>query len=170
MDWAAIVQALAKIPKELPAPAALASGFILFAPEYWAAKLGIVQIRTQYRGSLGVLFVTALAFLIPMAAGLGKQGLGPWLLRVYRMRKLRKLSEAEKALLRPAIKKLSRIAYSDRVTDAVTGLQRAGVCEVRRRDGYAAEGFQIHLEWWAWILLKQYPDLVGAGVSEDEAD
>ncbi|MBI3666197.1 MAG: superinfection exclusion B family protein [Acidobacteria bacterium] len=63
-DWISKIVDVARLPAKFVAAICMASGFALFSPESWLAKLGVSQLQVNYRTYFGFAFILSAAYLL----------------------------------------------------------------------------------------------------------
>jgi len=142
----------------------LASGALLFLPDGALGVLGLVQLRTTYRGWIGAVFILSAALLLshPLAAWGGR--IRAWwskkeFVRVSRKRLLQ-LTPVEKGILRKFIAENTRTQTLNFMDGVVTGLESAHIVYRASNVGTADGDFAYNLQPWAWEQLRKTPDLL----------
>ena len=63
MEWLSRIVDLAKIPTRLFAVVVVASGLVLFLPQKAVQRIGVVELRADYTGYLGIAFIVSVSLL-----------------------------------------------------------------------------------------------------------
>jgi hypothetical protein len=150
------------------------TGFLLFAPQSTLESLGLLFIRTQYRGWIAGLFFLALAMLLAnLLPGIFKFAKSE-LRKNRRMqqgyKRLQNLTWEEKTILQLYILQGKRATNLSVTDGAVTELMREGIIIFPLSAQLFEEG-----EWetacsiapWAWDYLNKYPELLKMSESEN---
>jgi hypothetical protein len=147
---------------------ALATGIGLFADDQFITKLGLVDLRTQYRSQLGIVFISASSLLAAQA------GAWIWQLSVGKIQRARRgrrelaslqdslrfLTPEEQAYLVPFIHGQSNTLYF-RIEDGIAGgLVAKRILYRSSNIGHRLTGFAHNIQPWAKEYLDQHPDLL----------
>lgn len=158
-----LLEALKLAPRYLIA-LSLVLGITLFAPDEWTQKLGISHLAEDYRQVIGLSFLLSLALLLVYAGQWVAKKIGRALYeRKFKRdlaKRLRRLTEDEKQILRYYIAKQTRantLRYEDGV---VQGLVGSGVIFRTSNMGSLLEGFAFNINEFAWDMLNEDPSLL----------
>lgn len=143
---------------------ALATGFVLLAPESWISALGLHAVSNQLEPWIGAAFVLSSAMALVRAVA----AVGGWSRKKYRKRELRKqridrlhrLTPSEKKILRGYLKNRTRTQQLNVMDGDVRSLVNAGIIHQASALGELRTGWAFNIREWAWDYLHQNPELL----------
>lgn len=158
----------------------IATGAILFIGEDAAHTLGISDLRNQYRGELGLLFIGSISLVVAQALwGAGR--IGSSIAKDLRdkrkaqqnlqakQKELEKLTPDEKAYLVPYIIEPQKNTQYFEIDDGIAGgLAAKHIIYQASSVGGLISGFAFNLQPWAREHLQAHPELL-VGASEGQA-
>lgn len=143
---------------------AIATGVGLLSPDWFIAKLGLVQLRDQYRAYVGLAFIASSALLFAQALAAGAQ----MTRRAYRRRRMREsdrellhtLTPDEKAYLLPFVIGGQNTLYFRAQDGVAGGLVAKKILYNSSSLGSMLSGFAHNLQPWARDYLEKNPHLL----------
>lgn len=139
------------------ATVAISTLMLLVLPRRALQGLMADQIVARYGGAIGLVFVVAtVAFLVEMVTSEHVRG---WRQRRERAKRLRQLTEEEKAVLRRYIYGGTRTQYFDVSSGIAMGLVREGILFCPVQVGHA-EKFAFNITPWTWDYLDKHRHLL----------
>lgn len=146
---------------------ALASGLVLLLPEPALSRLGLAQLPTWLRSSLGIVFVLSVALLLAHTLALGLAAANRWIGHWRNLRRgrsaLRELGGQEKQLLRRYLKEDTQTQIAQFGAGVANGLEAKGILYRSSSISRSADFFAYNIQPWAWREIKRHPDLVEDG-------
>jgi hypothetical protein len=169
LDSIAKVLDIMKVPIRLIFGLCVAAAVFLYSPDFFVAKLGLLEYRDKYRAYFGVLVLILVAMVI---ANVVTWPLDMWnnyaLLRV-RQKNLRILTAEEKQILDGFISNKTQSRYLSVQSGVVKGLvykeiiyRTSNISDPMH--GFAA--FAHNIQPWAWDYLNEHPELLSRGIDE----
>ena len=159
----ALIEFLKLAPRYLIA-LSLAAAFLLFAPDKFIQRIGVLELTQNHRPVLGVTLVVSASICFVSIGGAGATLLKKWwgTRKFYRraMKRLHCLNEDEKQILRFYLVENTR-ANSLRIDDGVVqGLVAEGIIYRSTSVGYMTDGFAHNIRDFAWDYLKKHQSLL----------
>ena len=167
IDWSiALKTAQEWLSKSIPAQlaVAIASGVVLFGPEWMIAGMGLRAIRDDYRPVLGGALLIIVSLLCAEGAstvlGWGRQRIVGRRNDQIRIRRLHDLTPHERVALRGYLEHDTRTRYFQPSNGVAQGLVHAQIIYRAANLSSPAEGFAYNVQPWAWHYLRAHPELV----------
>lgn len=137
---------------------------LLFSPEKYIIKLGIVDIVESYRKYIGMAFLVDMIFILVHILEYGINKLrARWI--YYHLvkkgkRKVRNLTKSEKKILRGFIENESKTSCLPMNNGNVTALSNAHIIYVSSQMSVSHLNFPYNLNEWAWEYLNKNKHLL----------
>jgi hypothetical protein len=151
---------------------AVFAGLLLFAPNSFIERLGLVEIVDKNRTWVGLAFILVISLLsvnlFEPVIGYFKEKWNKWKTRKSQEHRLNNLTLEEKAIMRGYILKNTRTQYL-RVDDGVVrGMEREGLIYMASNLGGVGFSFNFafNIHPWAWTYLSNHQDLIKEGNNE----
>ena len=153
-------------------PICIFTGFVVFAPPNVLSFFGLTEFVSTYRAYFGSAFLLSAA-LVASSACIAFYG---WLkrkhreraTREYRHRRLRQLTEDEKAILRGYIEDQTRTQNLSMSDGRVGQLVREKILIRSSSLGTFADFFAFNIQPWAWEYLNEHPELLNLSEAAPE--
>ena len=158
IDWGKIVESL-KLPPRYVFALALAGALVLFLPDTFVNRIGLLTFRQRFLPFIGAITLLSSTLLVAHAGAF----IVDWLKRRINLRAMQKslksLTAGEKDALRPFIldgENTRDFAVNDGVAG---GLHARHILFPSSNAGYAMM-FPYNLQPWARDYLKKHPKLI----------
>jgi hypothetical protein len=140
------------------------TGFVAFAPPTWLSIFWITGLVSSYRPWFGLAFLLSAALLASSALIATCE----WLkgkyreraTRKYRHRRLRQLTEDEKAILRGYVEGQTKTQYLAMSNGTVGQFVAEKILFRASSLGSVADYFPYNIQPWAWKYLNEHPELL----------
>jgi hypothetical protein len=155
-------------------PICIFTGFVVFAPPNVLSIFGITGIVESYRAYFGLAFLLSAALLASSALIATCEWLkGKYRERVtrkYRRRRLRQLTEDEKAILRGYIEGQTRTQYLAMSNGTVGQFVVEKILFRASSLGSVADYFPYNIQPGAWEYLNDHPEVLEPASLPDHGD
>jgi Super-infection exclusion protein B len=170
------MEALAKFFELLKAPIRLIIGafvvdaILVFGPNSFLKRLGVLQYREEGKPYFGWLLALLTAWIVAAIAGAIEDKLKEYLFLRDRKKRLALLTAEEKNVLRRYIEGKTRSLYLDIGSPLVKGLENEAIIYRSTSisspmHGFGAFGYNI--QDWAWEYLNEHRDLLGLSARDE---
>jgi hypothetical protein len=161
-----LVEAIKLSPRYL-LPVCLFSGFVVFAPPETLSIFGLTDIVERYRPWFGLAFLASSVLLL----GAALAALYGWLqtrrreraMLKHGRRRLKRLTEDEKAILRGFIEGQTRTQYLPISDGRVRQFEMERIIFRASKLGQYPDAFAYNIQPWAWEYLNKHPEVLDPG-------
>lgn len=168
-----ILEGLKLAPRYLIA-IGLVAGLILFGGTKFQETLGVSQFAKDQRAVLGILFLSSIVLLLVAVSGGGIDRIKRfWRERSFQkrvMKRLQRLTEDEKQILRYYIVKNTRANMLRVENGVVAGLVSDGIIYQSTIHGSIVEGVAHNIRDFAWDYLHVYPEVLNGSTTINYTD
>ena len=164
-EWKFVFEA-AKLSLRYVLAVGVSLGVILFFPDSFIDRLGLLTFRQQYQPYLGAAFLLSVAILCTDSFG----AVAAWARKLYRERmtlreartRLKHLTPEEQALLRGYLEGQTKTANFLLSSGVVAGLSEVGIIYRSTNHGRGHDPrFDHNIADWAWDYLHEHPEFIG---------
>jgi len=155
---------LIKVPIRYVIGVALVNSFVLFCPNSWVDRIGLLKYREDGKSYLGLSLLVLGAIIISNFAGFLIARSKDYLFLRVRRQRLHALTSEEAQVLRQYIVTQSRTAYLSMQSGVTRGLEHEQI--IYRSSNLSSPGagfasFAYNIQPWAWNYLNEHRDLLG---------
>jgi len=154
---------LLKQPLRYSVAIGIVVSIVLFSPDSIMSHLGLLKYRDEGKPYFGVILLLCIALAIAGAIGAVVEKINDSRFLRARKRRLRRLSNGEKQVLRGYIDGQTRSQYFDVTSGLINGLVSESI--IYRASNlsspqYGMMAFAYNIQPWAWDYLNEHRDLL----------
>lgn len=159
LDW------LKEFPKHF-LPFGIFAAISLFAPDTILSKIGIIEIRNQYKPYLGAVLVLSITFVL--SAGLtfawdrAKEMMNNRLKKRKVIERLRQITPEEADILGEYLEKKTYTLTLGLTDGVAMGLAKSGIIWQASNMTYDPGACDFNISPWIWIYLNSNPEIISA--------
>lgn len=143
---------------------AFCSGVLLFAPDNFLSRIGLIKLADNFRSWIGGAFLLSTVLLLTRVLRGVTAPLRAWMRKKLFIRRksryLHDLTPEEKEVLRGFIENDTKTRSLSMMDGNVTGLANHDVIYRSSSLGHMGGYFAYNIQPWAWEYLRENPELL----------